>query len=422
MHIQYINVSDIKEYENNPRHNDGAVDAVAESIRQFGWKVPLVINIDNVIVAGHTRLKAAKKLGMVSVPCIVADDLTAEQVKAYRLADNKTGELADWDFLALESELSELAEMNLDFDMSDFGFDISTGIDEAEVVEDEAPEPDEENEPICKIGDIWKLGDHRLICGDSTNIIDIEYLMNNESADLVVTDPPYNMGYMGAGQKGKKNYKHDRILNDKLSDYDFDKFLTKVYLNLFSAMKDGASFYVFYKELGKGVFITALEKSGLKFKQQIVWVKNQIVLGGSNYQNMYEPCLYGCKGDKTGNWFAGRKERSIIESIDAMDEFELRAAIKSLLETLETDVVRENKQLKNDLHPTMKPIKLLARFIRNSSKKGDVVLDVFGGSGSTLIACEQLGRRCYMMELDPKYCDVIIKRWENLSGRKAERA
>lgn len=419
MQIQEILLADLREYENNPRNNDGAVQAVTESIKEFGFKVPIVIDRDNVIVAGHTRYKAAQRLGLETVPCIIADDLTPEQVKAFRLADNKTGELAEWDLPALEIELAELSEMSLDFDMSDFGFDLSENEEPQEIVEDDVPEVDEENEPICKLGDIWQLGKHRLLCGDCTDVSAVERLMNNELADMVLTDPPYNMGYMGAGNKNKSNYKHDKILNDKMSNDDFERFLTDVYSNLFIAMKDGASFYVFYKELGKGVFITALEKGGLTFKQELVWVKNQIVLGGSKYQNMYEPCLYGCKGERIENWYAGRRERSVIESIDLMNEFELRSTIIELLETLETDVVRENKTLKNDLHPTMKPIKLLARFINNSSKKDDIVLDLFGGSGSTLIACEQTGRRCYTMELDPKYCDVIIKRWENFTGETA---
>ena len=418
MHIQEILLEDLREYENNPRNNDGAVQAVAESIKEFGFKVPIVIDSNNVIVAGHTRLKAARLLGLEKAPCIVADDLTPEQVKAYRLADNKTGELAEWDFTALEIELAELSEVS-DIDMSDFGFDISEIEEPQEIVEDEVPEVDEGNDPTVKLGDVWQLGKHRLLCGDSTDIAAVEMLMNNDLADMVLTDPPYNMGYMGAGNKNKSNYKHDKILNDKMSNDDFERFLTDVYSNLFIAMKDGASFYVFYKELGKGVFITALEKGGLTFKQELVWVKNQIVLGGSKYQNMYEPCLYGCKGERIENWYAGRRERSVIESIDLMNEFELRSTIIELLGTLETDVVRENKTLKNDLHPTMKPLKLLGRFINNSSAKEDIILDLFGGSGSTLIACEQTGRRCYTMELDPKYCDVIIKRWEQFTGETA---
>lgn len=420
MQIKDIMLVDLVEYENNPRNNDGAVQAVAESIKEFGFKVPIVIDSNNVIVAGHTRLKAARLLGLTTVPCIIADDLTPEQVKAFRIADNKTGELAEWDFTALEIELAELSEVS-DIDMSDFGFDISEIEEPQEIVEDEVPEVDEGNDPTVKLGDVWQLGKHRLLCGDSTDISAVEMLMNNELADMVLTDPPYNMGYMGAGNKNKSNYKHDKILNDKMSNDDFERFLTDIYSNLFIAMKDGASFYVFYKELGKGVFITALEKGGLTFKQELVWVKNQIVLGGSKYQNMYEPCLYGCKGERIENWYAGRRERSVIESIDLMNEFELRSTIIELLGTLETDVVRENKTLKNDLHPTMKPLKLLGRFINNSSAKEDIVLDLFGGSGSTLIACEQLGRRCFTMELDPKYCDVIIKRWEAFTGEEAEK-
>lgn len=240
------------------------------------------------------------------------------------------------------------------------------------------------------------------------------------NVDLVITDPPYNMNYQGAGNTKKEKRKDNVILNDKMSDDDFELFLIRMYECLNYVLKDGASFYVFYKELGKGVFITALEKGGLTFKQELIWVKNQLVLGGSKYQSMYEPCLFGCKGSKTENWYTGRKERSVIESVDHMNEFELRDVIKEILETLETDVIRENKQVKNDLHPTMKPIKLLAKFIRNSSKVDDLVLDVFGGSGSTIVACEQLDRRCYTMELDEKYCDVIIKRWESLTGGKAE--
>lgn len=239
-------------------------------------------------------------------------------------------------------------------------------------------------------------------------------------ADLVITDPPYNMAYEGAGNTPESQRRKNKILNDKLPDDEFEKFLTASYSSMNYAMRDGASCYVFYKELGKGVFITAMESGGLTFKQELIWVKSQLVLGGSKYQSIYEPCLFGCKGNSVKFWYAGRKERSVIESTDLMNEFELRIAIKELFESIETDIIREKKQLKNDLHPTMKPVKLLAKFIKNSSKKGDTVFDLFGGSGSTLIACEQLNRQCRIMELDPKYCDVIIKRWETLTGEKAE--
>ncbi|MCQ2308188.1 MAG: DNA modification methylase [Bacteroidales bacterium] len=386
-------------------------------MKEFGFKVPIVIDRDNVIVCGHTRFKAAMQLGLESVPCLIADDLTEEQIKAFRLADNKTGEIAEWDFDLLISELEDL-----DIDMGAFGFE---EIEEPKEVEEDNFDVNEAlegiEEPETKPGDVYILGDHRLMCGDSRSIDDLDVLLDGSLADLVVTDPPYNMGYEGAGNTPDHKRKKNKILNDKMSDTDFEQFLTDVYITMFAGMKDGASCYVFYKELGKGVFITAMEKGGITFKQELIWVKNQIVLGGSKYQSMYEPCLFGCKGKSIANWYVGRKERSVIESIDDMNEIELRDALRELLQDVEGDVVRERKTLKNDLHPTMKPIRLLARFIRNSSAAGDVVLDLFGGSGSTLIACEQMNRKCRMMELDPKYCDVIVKRWEEMTGRKAVR-
>ena len=236
-------------------------------------------------------------------------------------------------------------------------------------------------------------------------------------ADLVVTDPPYNMAYEGAGKTPKAKREGNKILNDKMSNEDFRAFLAGFYACVFSALKDEGTFYVFYKELGEGVFISELEKSGLTFKQELVWVKNQIVLGGSRYQNMYEPCLFGFKGKTPATWNGGRVQRSVIET--ELNDIEVREAYEKLLRELDTDVIRVKKNAVNDLHPTMKPIKLLAKFIRNSSDAGESVLDPFGGSGSTLIACEQLGRKCYTMELDPKYCDVIIARWEKLTGGKA---
>lgn len=416
-----MNISRIIPYENNPRINDNAVDAVAASIKEFGFKVPIIIDKDNVIVAGHTRLKAAQKLGLEEVPVIVADDLSEEQVKAFRLADNKVSELADWDFQKLEEELA-----GIDIDMSQFNFDmkeLSAEFDKhKDIVEDDfnlEAELESIIEPVCQMGDVYQLGDHRLLCGDSTDKAEVERLLQGKCADLVVTDPPYNMAYEGAGNTPKEKRKENRILNDKMSDSDFSRFLISFYEAMAHGMKDGASCYVFYKELGNGVFITSMKEGGLNFKQELVWVKDHLVLGGAKYQSMYEPFLFGCKGNKIETWNGKRKQRNVIETIDTMNEIELRDAIRNLIDGLETDVLRENKQLKNDLHPTMKPIKLLARLIRNSSTENEIVLDQFGGSGSTLMACEQLKRSCYTMELDPKYCDVIIKRWETYSGKKA---
>lgn len=383
MKVIDIDINLLKEYENNPRNNDGAVDAVAESIKQFGFKVPIVIDRDNVIVAGHTRLKAARKIGLEKVPCIVADDLTPEQIKAYRLADNKTSELAEWDFSALEIELAELES---DFDMSAFGFDISDFEDIHEITEDEVPEVDEENEPICKTGDIWNLGKHRLMCGDSTNVSDVEKLMNGDKADLLLTDPPYNVAYEG-GTKEKL-----KIENDDMSDEEFQEFLISAFENSNIVMKDGASFYIWHSDSDGFNFRSACKNTGWKIRQCLIWVKNSIVLGRQDYQWKHEPCLYGWK-DGAAHYFVDDRTQSTVW------EF--------------------NKPLRNIEHPTMKPVDLIARAINNSSRSDNIVLDIFGGSGTILIACEQLNRKCYMMELDPKYCDVIIKRWENLTGEKA---
>lgn len=421
MKIVSVSLQDLKPYENNPRINDNAIDSVANSIKEFGFKVPVVITKDNVIVAGHTRYKASLKLGLKEVPCIVADDLTEEQIKAFRLADNKVSELAEWDFEKLNIELS-----NIDLDMSLFNFDVkelSVEIDKHKEVEEDNFNVEETLEeisiPTVKRGQLWKLGNHYLLCGDSTNKDDVRKLMNGNKANLVLTDPPYNMNYSGAGNTPKDKRDDLKILNDNLSDDDFELFLINVNKALSDVMLDGASFYIFYKELGKGVFITSLEKGGLTFKQELIWLKNHLVLGGSKYQNIYEPCLFGCKGESIAIWNGGRKQTSVIDSIDMLNDIEVRNTLRELIETLDVDVIRENKQLVNDLHPTMKPLKLLARFIKNSSNVNDIVLDVFGGSGSTLITCEQLERQCFTMELDEKFCDVIIKRWEDLTGKKA---
>lgn len=413
--LKWEPIKSIRPYEKNPRRNDEAVDAVAASIREFGWQQPIVVDRDGVIIAGHTRYKAAKKLKCDTVPVVVADDLTEDQVKAYRLADNKTGELAEWDTALLDEELAGIGQL----DMSQFGFEDAPN-SEVETVSDIEEDnyivelPDE---PKAKLGDVYSLGSHRLMCGDSTCLSDVEKLMDGILADLVVTDPPYNMGYEGAGNS--KNRKSKRILNDKMPEAEFRDFLTSVYGNYFCCMKDGASIYVFYKEMGTGVFITSMAAAGLTYKQELVWVKNQLVLGGSKYQSMYEPFLLGCKGKKIATWNGKRKERSVIESVDLMDEETLRETIISLLDCIPSDVVRENKQLVNDLHPTMKPVRLIGKLILNSSNRGDAVLDLFAGSGTTLIASEQLKRSAYMMELDPRYVDVIIDRWEKLTGEKA---
>lgn len=415
MKIIEKDISEIRPYENNPRKNISAIDGVAESIKNFGFRVPIVIDTNDVIVCGHTRYLAAIQLGMTALPCVVADDLTPQQIKAFRIADNSTASLASWNEKLLKEELVELQEFNWNL----LGLDVK--VSDGQIYEDDPPAVDYENAPITKLGDVWKLGQHILCCGDCTDNSLINFLMNKTNGcDLVVTDPPYNMNYEGGGGTSKAKRQMHKIQNDNMPVAEFDAFICTVYSAINMLMKDGASFYVFFKELGQGVFLTNLEKAGLSYNQILCWVKNQIVIGGARYQNMYEPCIFGHKGKRIKQWYGKRKQRSVIEDIDLLDEKGLREYVKELLAIDEADIIREPKPTVADLHPTMKPIRLLSRFILNSSAPNDLVFDPFGGSGSTLIACEQTHRRCLTIELEPRFCDVIIQRWQNLTGQEAE--
>lgn len=428
MKIQDLDIKSIKAYSKNPRKNDAAVDAVAASIREFGWKQPLVIDPSTMeIVAGHTRYKAAKKLGCKTVPCVMADDLTAEQIKAYRLADNKTAELAEWDFDLLGDELGDIE----DIDMAEFGFDLSAISDDDEVTEDQVPELDEENETIVKPGDIWQLGEHRLMCGDSTDKEAVEKLMDGAEADLLLTDPPYNIDHdtkekslIGIRPNARlENELKCGIENDLMGDAEFSRFLITAFENSLCAMRPGAAFYVWHAEWERQNFERALSEVGLPIKQSLIWAKNHFSLCRQDYQWKHEPCLYGWKEGAAHYFKDSRTETTVIEDapdINKMSKEQLKEYVKELLKNEPAStVIHEDKPLRNEDHPTMKPVKLMAYLIRNSSRKGEIVLDLFGGSGSTLIACEQVGRQCYMMELDPRYCDVIVKRWEKLTGQTA---
>lgn len=382
MQIVYKKLDEIKPYEKNPRNNEGAVQYVANSIREFGFKVPIVIDKYGEIVAGHTRYKAAKVLGIETVPCIIADDLSPERVKAFRLADNKTGELALWDDDLLKLELDGLVD---DFDMADFGFfdgDILPE-EEPEVVDDDYdPQPPEE--PKSKRGDIYQLGRHRLMCGDSTSVTDVETMCGGRQMDLLITDPPYNVNYEGG--TGMK------IQNDNMEDEKFRQFLRDAFLTADTVMKPGATFYIWHADSEGYNFRGACHDIGWNVRQCLIWVKNSLVLGRQDYQWRHEPCLYGWKDGAGHNWYNDRKQTTVLEF---------------------------DRPSRSAEHPTMKPVPLFDYQIKNSSKKGDAVLDLFGGSGTTIVCCEQNGRDAYLMELDPKYVDVIIDRYEKLTGDKA---
>ena len=407
MNIIEKDITELRAYEKNPRHNEKAVDAVAASIREFGFKVPIVIDKENVIAAGHTRVAAARKLGLEKVPCIVADDLTEEQIRAFRLADNKTAELAEWD----EDLLAEELKMLDDIDMSEFGFDMSEYDDDKDIEEVDF-EDNPEEEPTAKLGQIYQLGEHRLMCGDSTDPKDVEKLMGGQVADMMVTDPPYNVNYESTAGK---------IKNDNLRDEEFLQFLQKAMKCASDSLKSGGAYYVWYATAESRNFQNACISQSLAVKQVLIWVKNQFVLGRQDYQWIYEPCLYGWKEGAAHYFINNRSETTVLEEpqdFKKMKKEELVELLEKLFDT--TDVIRENKPSKSELHPTMKPVALFARLIRNSSKKGEIVLDLFGGSGTTMMACEQLGRKAYLMEYDPHYADVIIKRWEEYTGKKAE--
>lgn len=412
MQVLDIPVEELTPYENNPRNNEAAVAAVAASIENFGFKVPLVIDKNNVIVCGHTRYKAALQLGYDTVPAIMADDLTEEQVQAFRLADNKTAEIAEWDFEKLNEELAALS----DFDMQQFGFE-PTEDDGGEITEDDAPEPDEENEPETKLGDIFQLGTHRLICGDSTDPKVLARLTEGAEMDLVLTDPPYNVAYEGKTKDALT------IQNDKKTEKEFFTFLKKAFDAMHGAAKQGAAAYIFHANLETVNFMTAFQAAGFKLSEILIWVKSNFALGHFDYHWRHEPILYGWKEGSRHYFRDTRVESTVIDdrpNINGMSKAELKAYVKELLaKEPASSVIYEDKPARNADHPTMKPVKLVAYLIRNSSIAGESVLDPFGGSGSTLIACEQTNRRCYTAELDPRYCDVIIKRWERLTGEKA---
>lgn len=409
----------LRPYENNPRNNEQAVEAVTNSIKEFGFKVPIVATIDGEIVNGHTRFKAAKFLKLKTVPVLIADDLTEEQIKAFRLADNKTGELADWDVELLYGELDELTG----FDMTMFGFeDIDFSLDDFEEDEKETGEEvdiDSEEKPKVEYGDIFQLGRHRLMCGDSTSAEDMAQLIDGAVIDLYVTDPPYNVAYQGGTDEAMT------IMNDSMDDVSFRQFLRDAFAVANNHLKPGGAFYIWHADSEGLNFRAAVKETGWLLKQSIIWVKNAIVLGRQDYQWKHEPCLYGWK-DGASHYFVDNRSLATVieedeENLKEMTKSELISYIKTMQDTSPTTVFYEDKPVRNDIHPTMKPLKLIARCVLNSSKKGDKILDSFNGGGSTLMVCERSERIGYAMELDPVYVERTIKRWEEETGLTAEK-
>ncbi len=393
MQVVYKKTDALIPYINNARtHSDAQVSQIAASIKEFGFNNPILLDGDNGIVAGHGRCLAAKKLGIKEIPCIELSHLSEAQKKAYILADNKIALNAGWDDETLQAELEELKTLDVDFSILGFNKDELDDLFEDCGVggggltdEDSAPEAPEQ--PKTKLGDIYKLGNHRLMCGDSTDKSSIERLMDGNIADMWITDPPYNVAYEG-GTKDKLT-----IQNDDMSDDQFRQFLRDCYVAADAVMKPGAVFYIWHADSEGYNFRGAAHDMGWQIRQCLIWKKSSMVMGRQDYHWKHEPCLYGWKSGAAHLWATDRKQTTILEF---------------------------DKPSRNGEHPTMKPVALFEYQILNNTKSSHIVLDSFGGSGTTMIACEKTNRHCRMMELDPKYCDVIIKRWEDFTGKKAE--
>ena len=394
MKVELVEIARVVPYARNPRRNDAAIAKVAASIKEYGFRQPIVVDEEMVIIAGHTRLQAAQALGLKKVPVHIATGLTQAQVKAYRLADNRTHEDSEWDEELLAIELGELDELGFDLDLTGFeAIELEKLLDGAEVngLTDDDEVPEAPAVAVTKEGDIWLLGDHRLICGDSTKGKTMKTLMGDELADMVFTDPPYNVDY-GQSMKDKARGKTRKIKNDNLGD-DFQQFLTDACKEMVKICK--GALYICMSSSELHTLFQAFREAGGKWSTFIIWGKNHFTMGRADYQRQYEPILYGWpEGNK--HFWCGARDQS--------------------------DLWHYDKPKNNDLHPTMKPVELVCRAIENSSKTRDIILDSFGGSGTTLIACEKLKRQARLIELDPVFCDVIVKRWEEFTGLNAKLA
>jgi DNA modification methylase len=390
MAVEDIPVTDLHNDPANVRkHGEQNLAAIKASLARFGQQKPIVVNADGVVIAGNGTLMAARALGWRTIKA-VRTNLAGADATAFAIADNRTAELAEWDEAALHQQLAAIA-------IDDEELLAATGFDEKElaklaaaaapeVTEDEVPETPAD--PITQPGDLWLLGKHRLLCGDSTKAEDVERLMDGQRADLMLTDPPYNVDYTGKTKDALK------VANDSMGDTDFRKFLASCFKAAFDSLKPGASFYVFHADSEGYNFRGAVKDCGQVVRQCLIWTKDVLVMGRQDYQWQHEPCLYGWKEGAAHGWYSDRKQ---------------------------TTLLRFDRPTRSEDHPTMKPVAMFAYLMGNSTAPQGLAYDPFLGSGTTLIAAEQLGRTCYGMEISPAYCDVIVKRWETLTGQKATR-
>ena len=391
--IDYRSPESLVGYARNARtHTDAQIDQIANSIRKFGWTNPILVDSNNGVIAGHGRVLAARKLGLTRVPVIALAHLTLDQKRAYILADNQLALNAGWDKELLALELGELKDAGFELELIGFSGDELQSLTDKESagLTDEDAVPEAPVDPVTKPGDVYVLGNHRLLCGDSTVLANVEKVLDGTLADMVFTDPPYNVNYANTA-KDKMRGKNRAILNDDLGE-GFEKFLYDACVNMLTVCK--GAIYVCMSSSELHTLQRAFVDAGGKWSTFVIWAKNTFTLGRADYQRQYEPILYGWKQGIDHFWCGARNQG---------------------------DVWFVNKPRVNDLHPTMKPVELVERAVQNSSKSRDIVLDCFGGSGTTMIACEKSGRQARLIELDPKYCDVIVKRWEEFTGKTAVR-
>jgi DNA modification methylase len=435
MQVVMFPVGRLVAYARNPRtHSDEQIAQIAASIIEFGFTNPILIGPDDVIVAGHGRLEAAKRLDMAEVPVIVLGHLSDAQRRALVIADNRIAENAGWDEALLRSELAALQGLSFDVDLLGFTeAELADLLAEAGPIDgpeaaqfgDDGFVPDAPATPVSKAGDIWRLGPHRVMCGDSTSQVDVAALCGGGLVDACWTDPPYNVAYEG---------KAGKIANDDMAPGEFRTFLRGAFGCAFGVMKPGAPIYVAHADTEGLNFRAAFRDAGFKLSGCLIWVKPSLVLGRSDYQWRHEPILYGWKPGAAHAWFGGRAKTTVFEGStlplrvqrDGTLHFDVAGKIfvvsgqNMAVESFESSVIRVDKPHRNAEHPTMKPVELVERMLENSTQRGGIVLDLFGGSGSTLIACQKLGRAARLMELDSKFCDVIVRRWETFAGAQAK--
>ena len=421
MKIKDIPIRELVESSHNPRHHpEQQLDTLIQSIRTFGFNNPVLITEQHEIIAGHGRVRAAKRLRMKTVPCVMLTHLDESLKRVYCLADNRIAEQGGWDDDLLTLELNELQALSVDLELAGFSDDdwrrLMPESPKTGNVDDDCVPDLSEGDPVSCPGDLWQLGEHRLFCGDALKRDSLSCLMEDRLASMIWVDPPYNVNYEGSTRKRMT------LRNDDMKDQAFRRFLEQLFQGCYRVSKSGAPIYVAYADSEAINFRAALQATGWKLSQTLVWLKHQFILSRQDYHWQHEPILYGWKDDGAHPWYGGKTWSTLVEAEPALEDMsreELLKLCQAWRQTLTLSAIPAKKPIANIEHPTMKPVYLVMRMMLNSSQRDDTVLDPCAGSGTTLIACEKLQRKACLVELDPRYCDVILKRWQAFTGLKS---